>query len=199
MGRPFLLVAVVGSGTRGERLAGGSVAIVLLANAAATAGALYLLIKCPGPISGAHFNPLVTLAMALRGDLAWAAAPAYMAAQMAAAVVGVVPAGLMFDTPALVASHIGSAYWLTSSTSFANAAVTAARTPTETFAGIRSADARGFMLAQCFGAATAVVVCRLPVPGSALPAAVVASSAAPCGIESQPEHPPPAVRRRKVR
>jgi glycerol uptake facilitator-like aquaporin len=115
LGTAFLLMAVVGSGIMGERLAGGSVAIALLANALATAGMLYVLIEWFGPISGAHFNPAVTLAMAVRGDIAWRVVPAYAAVQLAAAIAGVGLADLMFDLPIYSWSHhirSGPGQWL---------------------------------------------------------------------------------------
>ncbi|MCA0201957.1 MAG: aquaporin [Proteobacteria bacterium] len=185
----FLLIAVVGSGIAGEQLSGGNTALALLANALATSAALYVIILTLGPVSGAHMNPVVTLAAAMVGGLDWKAAPVYIAAQMAGAVIGVWAAHAMFNLPILqmsshmrtgsgqwlaefiatagllgvvwgclryemqvaataVAAYIGGAYWFTASTSFANPAVTVARTLTDTFAGIRLADAPGFMLAQ---------------------------------------------------
>jgi glycerol uptake facilitator-like aquaporin len=198
IGTLLLLAIVVGSGIMGERLAGGNAAITLLANAAATAGGLYVLIALFGPISGAHFNPAVTLAMKIRGETLPASAQAYIAAQVVGAVLGVCLAHAMFDTalwqpgtqvrsgaaqwlsegiatfgllltivlgmrfrqravPALVASYIFAAYWFTASTSFANPAVTLARSLTQTFAGIRPLDAPGFIVAQFAGAALALL------------------------------------------
>ncbi len=200
-GTALLLAAVVGSGIMAERLSGGNVALALLANAIATAGVLYALIATLGPVSGAHFNPLVTLALAARGDLARADVPAYVAAQVAGAVAGVLVAHGMFDMavfqlgvkvragmpqwlaeavatfglllivlvaskrnpahiPAAVAGYIAGAYWFTASTSFANPAVTLARSLTDSFAGIRPADAPGFMLAQAAGAFLAFALAR---------------------------------------
>jgi len=199
VGTAFLLIAVVGSGIMGERLAGGNVAVALLANSLATAAALYVLIEWLGPVSGAHFNPLVTLAMALRRDAAWPSVIPYVCGQLIRAVAGVAIANLMFElplfqwsqharngmgqalgefvatfglvgliwsgsrikpaaVPAMVAAYIGSAYWFTASTSFANPAVTIARTLTDTFAGIRPGDAAGFILAQLVGAIAAIVL-----------------------------------------
>ena len=207
LGTAFLLATVVGSGIMGERLAGGNVAIALLANSLATAAILYVLIEWFGPFSGAHFNPAVTLAMAARGDIGWRLVPAYIIVQVASAIGGVGLANAMFDlplyswsrhtrtgpgqwlsefvatfgllgviwiatrkrpaaVPALVAAYIGAAYWFTASTSFANPAVTVARSMTDTFAGIRPADVLGFLISQAAGLAVAVGVFGwlMPVP-----------------------------------
>lgn len=203
IGTSMLLAVVVGSGIMGAALAGGNNAIALLANAMATAAALYVLIVVFGPISGAHFNPVVTLVMRLRHEITSGEAITYVAIQMAAALTGVVLAHVMFGlpciqlgthvrygvsiwvsegvatygllltillgrrhrpvaVPGLVAAYIFAAYWFTASTSFANPAVTFARSLTQTFAGIRPQDALGFVLAQVIGAlmgyATAAVL-----------------------------------------
>lgn len=199
IGTALLLAAVVGSGIMGVMLSPGNTGVALLANAAATAGALYVLIVLFGPVSGAHFNPVVTLAMWLRKDLGGREAAAYVLVQLVAAIVGVLLAHAMFDlpllqpgthvrsgaaqwlsegvaafgllltillglrhrpaaVPALVASYIFAAYWFTASTSFANPAVTLARSLTRTFAGIRPADVAGFVLAQTVGALAAVAI-----------------------------------------
>ena len=183
----------------GVNLAQGNDAIALLGNAGATAGILYALIVVFGPISGAHFNPAVTLTIRLRGELRTHEALAYIGVQILAAVVGVVLAHAMFGlpliqpgthvrtghaqwlseavaafglvltillgmrhrsaaVPALVASYIFAAYWFTASTSFANPAVTIARSITQTFAGIRPDDVLGFVLGQFAGAAIALGV-----------------------------------------
>jgi glycerol uptake facilitator-like aquaporin len=203
----MLLAAVVGSGIMGERLAGGNVAIALLANTVATGAALVALILTFGPISGAHFNPAVTVADASQGGLAWSAVPAYVVAQVVGAFAGVAIAHVMFGEPLFtasrharaglpqlvsefvatfgllaviwgcvrsradvvpfaVAAYITAAYWFTASTSFANPAVTMARAATDTFAGIRPADAPGFIAAQLAGggAATALFRWLLPPP-----------------------------------
>lgn len=191
-GTAFLLIAVVGSGIMGERLANGNTALVLLANSTATAAALFSLILTFAPISAAHFNPAVSLMFAFCGELPWATAAAYIASQVMGATAGVAVANRMFDLPwlfvsrharsgtgiwigevvatlgllivvrftakfhpsqvaAAVASYIAGAYWFTSSTSFANPAVTLARTLSDTFAGIRPQDAVAFIAAQVFG------------------------------------------------
>src|SRR5579863_5772869 len=204
-GTLFLLAAVVGSGIMGDRLAAGNVAIALLANSIATGCALLALILAFGPISGAHFNPAVTLAAAWRHDLAWREAPIYIAIQIAGALAGVAVAHLMFGetifitsaharsgpaqafselvatfgllavilgcsrsqpaaVPYAVGAYITGAYWFTSSTSFANPAVTLARAATNTFSGIRPVDAPGFIMAQLAGAFAATLVFRWLAP-----------------------------------
>ncbi|HEV2549447.1 MAG TPA: MIP/aquaporin family protein [Stellaceae bacterium] len=201
LGTAFLLAAVVGSGIMGERLAGGNVAIALLANAIATGAALVALIRTFGPISGAHFNPAVTVAMLAAGETPRTQIVPYILAQCIGAVAGVWAAHLMFDLPILqssthlrtgigqwagefvatfgllaviesgrrhfanalsgaVALYITAAYWFTSSTSFANPAVTLARSLTNTFAGIAPSDVVAFVVAQIAGAAAAVIVTR---------------------------------------
>src|SRR5438093_6562405 len=204
-GSALLLAAVVGSGIRGERLAGGNVAVALLASTLGTGAALVALSLTFGPISGAHFNPVVTLADASQGGLAWHDVPGYVGAQVIGALAGVAAANLMFGHPILfassqarpgathvfgefvatfglltviwgctrlrpaavpfaVAAFITSAYWFTASTSFANPAVTLARSLSDTFAGIRPADVPGFVMAQMVGAATATLLFRWLVP-----------------------------------
>jgi glycerol uptake facilitator-like aquaporin len=201
VGTAFLLMAIVGSGIMAERLAGGNVALALFANSVATGAALVALILALGPISGAHFNPVVTLTDAMQGGMPWREVPAYMVAQIAGAFGGVAAAHGMFGLPLLFASHrvrsgpallwsefiatfgllaviwgcarvrqsavafavggyITAAYWFTSSTSFANPAVTVARAATDTFVGIRPMDAPGFILAQIAGAAVAGLLLR---------------------------------------
>lgn len=192
----FLLAVVVGSGIMAERLAGGNVAVALLANTLATGAGLVALILSFGPISGAHMNPAVSLVEALRGNISWRDLPAYVGVQVAGAFAGVAAAHLMFDealfsasahvrtgsgqllgeliatfglvatilgcsrsrpsaTPFAVGAYITAAYWFTSSTSFANPAVTLARAASNTFAGIRPLDAPGFVVAQLVGALAA--------------------------------------------
>jgi|SRR3954470_23385180 glycerol uptake facilitator-like aquaporin len=201
VGTALLLAAVVGSGIMGERLASGNVAIALLANAIATGAVLYALIAALGSVSGAHFNPLVTLCTALLGRMRLETAAAYVATQIIAAIAGVIIAHWMFELPSLAHSqhlrsgaaqlfsevvaafglllvilgcarhkpdmlpaavglYITAAYWFTASTSFANPAVTIARSMTDTFAGIRPLDVPGFIAAQCVGALLALVFHR---------------------------------------
>lgn len=206
VGTGMLLAAVVGSGIMGERLAGGNVAIALLANTLATGAALAALILTFGSISGAHFNPAVTLADAWQGGRPWREVPAYIIAQVIGAFAGVAVAHLMFGLPLFFASHharsgssqvfaevvatfgllttvwgcvkfhsqavtafavaayIMAAYWFTASTSFANPAVTLARSMTDTFAGIRPIDAPLFIVAQLAGTGVATLLFRWLVP-----------------------------------
>jgi len=201
IGTALLLAAVVGSGIMAERLSGGNVAIALLANAIATGGALYALIVAFGPISGAHFNPVVTLALAFQTGNARGQVIPFLIAQTAGAILGVWLAHLMFDLPILqastkmrtgigqwsaeatatfglvllillgvrhrsaalpaaVAAYIVGAYWFTASTSFANPAVTVARSLSNTFAGIAPANAPAFIGAQFVGAFLAWLAAR---------------------------------------
>jgi glycerol uptake facilitator-like aquaporin len=210
VGTALLLAAVVGSGIMGERLAGGNVAIALLANSIATGAVLVALILTLGPISGAHFNPAVSVADASQGGLPWAHVGGYVAMQIAGALVGVAVADVMFGEPVFAASqhvraglpqvlseavatfgllsviwgcsrrqphavafavgaYIAGAYWFTSSTSFANPAVTLARAFTNTFAGIRPSDVPGFVVGQACGAAAATVLFRWLVPPERIP------------------------------
>lgn len=205
VGTALLLATVVGSGIMGERLAGGNTAVALLANTIATGAALVALILTFGPISGAHFNPAVTLADASQAGLPWSYVPAYIAAQITGAFAGVAAAHAMFGEPIFfasrhtraggaqffsefvatfgllaviwgcarrrseavpfaVAAYITAAYWFTASTSFANPAVTLARSASDTFAGIRPVDAPGFIVAQLLGAAAATILFRWLVP-----------------------------------
>lgn len=196
LGTGLLLAVVIGSGIMGERLAGGNMAIALLGNTLATGAGLVVLITIFGPLSGAHFNPAVTLVFALRREIPWREAGAYVAVQTAGGVLGVWLAHLMFAepvlqlstklregpaqglseavatfgligtilgalrfrpdaTPMLVGLYITSAYWFTASTSFANPAVTLARSLSDTFAGIAPSSAPPFILAQLIGAVVA--------------------------------------------
>ena len=205
VGTAFLLAAVIGSGIMGERLAGGNVAIALLANTLATGAVLVALILTFGSISGAHFNPAVTIADASQGGLPWREVPAYIAAQIVGALAGVAIAHLMFGLPLFFASHhsragiaqvfsefvatfgllaviwgcvrfrsnavpfavasyIMAAYWFTASTSFANPAVTLARSLSDTFAGIRPIDVPVFIVAQLAGAIAATLLFRWLIP-----------------------------------
>jgi glycerol uptake facilitator-like aquaporin len=212
-GTLFLLAAVVGSGIMGERLAAGNIALALLANSIATGTALVAIILAFGPVSGAHLNPVVTLADVWQGGIAWREAIAYIAAQLAGAFAGVATAHLMFGltifsastkvragsaqlfsefvatfgllsviwgcvryrpsaVPFAVGAYITAAYWFTSSTSFANPAVTLARSMTDTFAGIRFADVGGFVVAQLLGAFAATLLFRWLIPLSVLKSTV---------------------------
>ena len=205
VGTALLLCAVVGSGIMGGRLASGNMAIVLLANAIATGAALVALILTFGPISGAHFNPAVTLADASQGGLPWTDVPGYVLAQFVGAFAGVGLANVMFDLPLFfasrhtrngasqllsefvatfglmaviwgcarqrsnltalaVAAYITAAYWFTSSTSFANPAVTLARSASDTFAGIHPHDVPAFIVVQLAGAATSTMLFRWLLP-----------------------------------
>ena len=205
IGTALLLAAVVGSGIMGDRLAGGNAAIALLANAIATGAALVALILTFGPVSGAHFNPAVTMADASQRGIAWSLVPGYIGAQVIGGCVGVLVAHAMFAEPLVtislrersgpaqafsefvatfgllaviwgcsrrrsatvpfaVAAYITAAYWFTASTSFANPAVTIARSLTNTFAGIRPADVPAFVGAQLAGAAAATLLFRWLVP-----------------------------------
>jgi glycerol uptake facilitator-like aquaporin len=199
IGTAFLVAAVVGSGVMGERLAGGNVAIALLANTIATGAALVALIATFGAISGAHFNPVVTLSDAIDGSLPWKDAGAYAVVQIVGGIVGAAIAHLMFGlaivslslherhgwsiavsefiatfglllvilgcsrlrptmVPVAVGSYITAAYWFTASTSFANPAVTIARSLSNTFSGIRPVDVPLFLVAQVAGGLAATFI-----------------------------------------
>ena len=199
LGTALLLAIVIGSGVMGERLAGGNTAIALLGNTLATGAGLVVLISIFGPVSGAHFNPAVTLVFAARRQVGWPAAAAYIAVQTAGAVAGVWAAHAMFAEPILQVSgklrdgpaqvfaesvatfgligailggvrhrpqavpmivglHITAAYWFTASTSFANPAVTLARSLSDTFAGIAPHSVPGFIAGQLAGAAAGALV-----------------------------------------
>jgi glycerol uptake facilitator-like aquaporin len=197
LGTALLLAAVVGSGIMAAKLAGGNGALALLCNTIATGAILTVLILTLGPVSGAHFNPAVSLAAALRGDMTASSTALYVAAQLTGAVAGVWAAHLMFELPVLEVSltvrtgfgqwlaeaiatfgllltilgcsarspaavpyavglYITSAYWFTASTSFANPAVTIARSLSDTFAGIAPAGVVAFIAAQLVGMLAAV-------------------------------------------
>lgn len=199
LGSFFLFAGVIGSGVMAEALAQGNDALALLANTVATGAILYVLIAMLGPISGAHFNPAVTLAFALRREIAVRTALAFVLVQVAAGVIGAFAVHLMFDMeiiqfstkaragvgqwtgefvatfglvltilvllrtraeaiPMAVALYITSAYWFTSSTSFANPAITLVRSLSDSFAGIAPADVPGFVFAQIAGAMVATLV-----------------------------------------
>jgi glycerol uptake facilitator-like aquaporin len=199
LGTALLLAAVVGSGIMAQKLAGGNVALALLCNTIPTGAILVVLILIFAPLSGAHFNPAVTLAFAWRGELPWTFAGLYIFAQIAGGIAGVFAAHLMFELPVLQTSltlrtgtgqwiaegiatfgllltifgcvartptatpyavglYITSAYWFTASTSFANPAVTIARSLSDTFAGIAPGGVPAFIAAQLLGAAIAVAL-----------------------------------------
>jgi glycerol uptake facilitator-like aquaporin len=201
LGTAFLLATVIGSGIMAQRLSGGNEALALLCNTLPTGAILVVLILIFGPLSGAHFNPAVSIAFALRGELPWQTLAAYLMMQIGAAILGVWAAHLMFDLPVLQVStklrfgpgqwfaefvatfgllltiigcvarapaatpyavglYITAAYWFTASTSFANPAVTIARSLSDTFAGIAPTGVSGFIIAQLAGALSAVGVGR---------------------------------------
>ena len=201
LGTAFLLAAVVGSGIMAQRLAGGNGALALLCNTLPTGAILAVLILTFGPISGAHFNPAVSVAFSLRRELPWPHMATYIAAQIVGGMIGVWAAHLMFElpvwqisanartgagqwlaefvatfgllltilgcvarTPAAVPYAVGlyitAAYWFTASTSFANPAVTIARSLSDTFAGIAPTGVVAFIAAQFLGMLTAVVLGR---------------------------------------
>lgn len=205
LGTMLLLAAVVGSGIMGERLTAGNAAVALLANSLATGAALVALILMFGPISGAHFNPVVTLALAWHGGFPWRRSAPYIFAQIAGAFAGVALAHVMFGLPVVevstharagwgqflgevvattgllllifscvrhreetipfaVGAYITAAYWFTSSTSFANPAVTLARAMTNTFAGIAPGSVPHFVVAQLLAVPLALVLVRMLMP-----------------------------------
>ena len=197
IGTALLVAGVVGSGIMGERLSDGNDAVALLGNTLATGALLAVLILIFGPVSGAQFNPVVSFALALRGEISWRDVAYYLPMQIGGAICGTLLAHLMFDMPLVEASQhvrtglgvwigeitatlallgtilaclrshrnalpyavglvIMAGYWFTSSTSFANPAVTIARSLSDSFAGIRPADVPGFIAAQFVGAILAV-------------------------------------------
>jgi glycerol uptake facilitator-like aquaporin len=205
LGTALLVCAVVGSGVMAERLSGGNVGLALLANSLATGAALVALILTFGPISGAHFNPVVSIADAIERGLSWSEALTYVIAQCSGGILGTILANAMFTLPLVslsqharsgfaqwlsefvaafgllsviwgcsrsrsgvvpfaVASYITAAYWFTASTSFANPAVTIARSLTDSFAGIRPQDVLPFVLAQLAGALAATFLFHWLVP-----------------------------------
>ncbi len=199
IGSALLAAAVVGSGIMAERLASGNAAVALLANTGATVAALATLIALLGPVSGAHFNPAVSLIQALRGVISWRDCGGYAVVQVLGCCLGVILAHSMFNLPWLqssvhlragasqwlaeavatfglllvvvghrrpadaawmVAAWIGAAYWFTASTSFANPAITIARSLSDTFAGIRPQDVPAFVISELAGALAAYFVAR---------------------------------------
>jgi glycerol uptake facilitator-like aquaporin len=232
IGSLLLAATVVGSGVMAERLAGGNLAIALLANTAATVSVLATLIALLGPVSGADFNPAVSLVKGLGGWLSWGEVGAYVVVQILGCCLGALLAHAMFDLPWvqasvhvrtgpsqwlaeavatfglilvvlghrrpqdaawMVAAWIGAAYWFTASTSFANPAITIARSLSNTFSGIRPADVLGFIVAQLAGALLALLVARhlfqidraTSAKRSVPDPSVVAS---PQGLESRADH-----------
>jgi glycerol uptake facilitator-like aquaporin len=200
LGSLLLAATVIGSGIMAEQLASGNAAVALLANAGATVAVLIVLIALLGPVSGAHFNPAVSLVMAVRRAISWREAGAYAAVQIVGCCLGAFLAHAMFalpllqhsahvrtgsgqwlaesvatfglilvvlgrrraeDAPWMVAGWIGAAYWFTASTSFANPAITIARSLSDTFAGIRPGDAPAFIVAQLIGAIIAMGIARI--------------------------------------
>jgi len=222
LGSLLLAATVLGSGIMAERLAGGNTAVALLANTGATVAVLATLIALLGPVSGAHFNPAVSLVEALRGKLSWSDTAVYAFVQVAGCCAGALLAHAMFqlpivqtsthirtgpaqwlaegvatlglvlvvlghrrseDAPWMVAAWIGAAYWFTASTSFANPAITVARSLSDTFAGIRPIDVPGFIAAQMVGAMAAIALGRLLFTETKASAAVREPSAPPHTIE----------------
>lgn len=210
LGSLLLAASVIGSGIMAERLAGGNLAIALLANTAATVAVLATLIALLGPISGAHFNPAVSIVESLRGKLTPQRTMAYVAVQIVGCCVGALLAHAMFELPLVQASlhqrsgpaqwlseavataglilvvigsagpseaawrvsaWIGAAYWFTASTSFANPAITIARSLSNTFAGIAPAHVAGFIVSQLSGAVAGLLLAKylLPEPSQAPP------------------------------
>ena len=210
LGTAFLLAAVVGSGIMAQKLSGGNQALALLGNTLPTGAMLVVLILIFGPVSGAHFNPAVTVAFALRRELSWPDAASYIAAQIVGGLAGVWAAHLMFELPLwqvattvrtgssqwwaefvatfglmltifgcvarapnavayAVGLYITAAYWFTASTSFANPAVTLARSLSDTFAGIAPSGVPAFVVAQFVGAVAAVVLARWIWPNRTTP------------------------------
>jgi glycerol uptake facilitator-like aquaporin len=202
VGSFFLFACVIGSGIMAANLSQGNDAIALLGNTLATGAMLFVLITILGPISGAHFNPAVSLVAASRGELTWSVTSAYIATQIVFGILGAWAAHLMFDLPVLqlsdkartgvgqwvseaiatsgliltimgtvrhrpswvpasVALYITAAYWFTSSTSFANPAITIARSLSDTFAGIALHDVPLFVIAQLFGAILAAAISKV--------------------------------------
>ena len=214
LGTALLLAIVIGSGIMGERLAGGNVAVALVVNTLSTVGGLYILIEVFGPISGAHFNPAVSLVMTLRGQLPRPLLAFYVLAQLAGAVLGAWLAHAMFDlsilqlstkvrsgtgqwiaevvataglllvilrapaarVAAMVAAYIGSAYFFTASTSFANPAAAFGRMFSESFAGIAPSSVPAFMAAQLVGATLAVAINRAFAGAPVAPAVSISNT-----------------------
>lgn len=216
LGSLLLAATVIGSGIMAERLAAGNTAVALLANTGATVAVLAVLIALLDPISGAHFNPAVSVVQGLRRILPWQDVAAYAAVQIVGCCLGALLAHAMFalplvqsslhvrtgaaqwlaeavatcglilvvlghrrsqDAPWMVAGWIGAAYWFTASTSFANPAITLARSLSDTFAGIRPIDAPAFIAAQLAGALAGLAIAQVLFPHRAAAAETTASSA----------------------
>src|SRR5580698_8090139 len=207
LGSAFLAAVVIGSGVAARRLSPGDTGLELLENAAATAAGLFAIILMFGPVSGGHFNPVVSFADALFGGLSWRDAAAYLPAQVAGCIAGAAAANLMFalpavtistkhrasaahflseviatlglllvifalarsarsqSAPAAVGAYIGAAYWFSSSTSFANPAITVGRMFSDTFAGIAPSSAPAFIGAQVVGGILAIGLVKILYPG----------------------------------
>ncbi len=223
LGSLLLAATVIGSGITGERLAGGNVAIALLANTAATVAMLAVLVALLAPLSGAHFNPAVSMVLALRRALLWREAAYYALVQIAGCCLGTILAHAMFglpwlqfsthvragpsqwlsegvatfglllvilgcrpqDAPWMVGAWIGAAYWFTASTSFANPAITIARSVSETFAGIRPHDVPGFVVSQLGGALAALCVAQRLFTPSLTRSDAAAEGGGPSGADSR--------------
>jgi len=236
LGSAFLAAVVIGSGIAAQRLSPGNTGLELLENAAATAAGLYTIILMFGPVSGGHFNPVVSFADAAFGGLAWRDAAAYLPAQVAGCITGAIAANLMFALPAVsisaehratpahflseiiatlglllvifalarsgrsrtapaaVGAYIGAAYFFTSSTSFANPAITIGRIFTDTFAGIAPASAAAFFAAQLVGGGLAIAVIKGLYPG--ITPATAAEVTVPSGAQPAPDHPASPVHER---
>jgi glycerol uptake facilitator-like aquaporin len=205
LGAMLLAATVIGSGIMAERLAGGNLAVALLANTGATAAVLATLIALFGPISGAHFNPAVSIVETIRGKLTVQQAAAYVIVQIAGCCLGALLAHAMFELPLIQASThmrtgpaqwlseavataglilvvigssgpndaawrvsawIGAAYWFTASTSFANPAITIARSLSNTFAGIAPTHVAGFITAQLCGAVLGLILAKFLLPNN---------------------------------
>jgi len=223
LGSLLLAATVIGSGIMAQRLAGGNTAVALLANTGATVAVLAMLIALLGPVSGAHFNPAVSLVEALRDKLSWSDTAVYVFVQVVGCCAGALLAHAMFelpilqasthirtgpaqwlsegvatlglmlvvlghrrseDAPWMVAAWIGAAYWFTASTSFANPAITIARSLSDTFAGIRPIDVPEFIAAQIVGAMAAIALGRLLYTGTKSAATVREPSTLPHAIET---------------
>jgi arsenate reductase len=231
LGSALLAAVVIGSGIAAQRLSPGQTGLELLENAVATAAGLFAIILMFGPVSGGHFNPVVSFADAAFGGLRWRDAAAYLPVQVAGCIGGAVVANLMFATaavsvsgkgrmsaahflseiiatlglilvifalarsgrsrmaPAAVGAYIGAAYFFTSSTSFANPAITVGRMFSDTFAGIAPASVPGFIVAQIIGGGLAVLLVRVLYPGVTPEVAASVIVPHPQNGMAEPENP----------